>query len=190
MNEPVSSNPLKILCTLDKFLKNPFELIVYGRSALVLGYPEVPGDYYVTMDVDAILPARDLEAIETNEDFWQAQDKTNAALSDAGLYFTHLFEEKQVVLSPQWLENTVTITHFDFCRLSLKRPSTHDLILTKMMRVDPQDRDDIRFLLKQQDFDRQVFIGCLKTALCPPVPEIQQAFASNKSWMKSLLPDT
>ena len=56
MVEPLHSNPLRILKALDGFLKTPFELIVYGRSALALGYPDPPSDFLVTMDVDAILP--------------------------------------------------------------------------------------------------------------------------------------
>jgi hypothetical protein len=60
MVEPLQSNPLRILKALDGFLKTPFELIVYGRSALALGYPDPPSDFLVTMDVDAILPSKDL----------------------------------------------------------------------------------------------------------------------------------
>lgn len=95
MVEPLQSNPLRILKALDGFLNAPFELIVYGRSALALGYPDPPSDFLVTLDVDAILPSRDLRAIERNDDFWEAQDAVNQRFADAGLYFTHLFEEKQ-----------------------------------------------------------------------------------------------
>jgi hypothetical protein len=186
MVEPAKSNPQRILKALDGFLKSPFELIVYGRSALALGYPESPAEFSVTLDVDAILPAKDLKAIEANDDFWDALDKVNETLADAGLYFTHLFEEHQVILTPQWLSNTVPLTGFEFARLSLKRPSTHDLILTKMMRVDPQDREDIQFLLKQADFSWASFELCLQQAKCPHVPEIQDAFNKNAEWIRHI----
>jgi hypothetical protein len=186
MVNPEKSNPLRILKALDGFLKAPFELIVYGRSALTLGYPEPPAEFSVTLDVDAILPSRDLKAIEANDDFWEAIDKVNEIFADAGLYFTHLFEEHQVILTPQWLSNTVLLTAFGFARLQLSRPSTHDLILTKMMRVDPQDREDIRFLLKQADFSWTAFESCLEQARCPRVPEIQDAFAKNTEWIMTL----
>lgn len=71
------SNPLRILRALDEFLHAPFQLYVYGRSALALGYPNAPAAYHATMDVDAILPARDVRAIEANEDFWQAQEQVD-----------------------------------------------------------------------------------------------------------------
>jgi hypothetical protein len=140
----------------------------------------------VTLDVDAILPSRDLKAIEANDDFWDALDKVNETFEDAGLYFTHLFEEHQVILTPQWLSNTVPMTAFEFARLRLMRPSTHDLILTKMMRVDPQDREDIQFLLRQADFSWTGFEECLQQARCPRVPEIQDAFKKNAEWIRRI----
>lgn len=177
---------MRILGSLDGFLKSPFELIVYGRSALALGYPDPPADFLVTLDVDAILPSKDLRAIEANDDFWKAQDQVNEQFVDSGLYFTHLFEEKQVILSPDWLKHLVSIESFEFKRLRLYRPSTHDLILTKMMRVDPQDREDIQFLMQQADFSSSIFRAALKTAQCPDVAEIEEAFAKNTVWIRSL----
>lgn len=175
-----------ILKALDGFLKGPLELIVYGRSALALGYPEPLPDFLVTLDVDAILPSKDIAAIEANDDFWEAQDRVNELFADAGLYFTHLFEERQVILSPGWYDKIVALDVFDFARLHLKRPSTHDLILTKMMRVDPQDRQDIEFLIQQRDFNPTDFTECLRAAVCPDIPEIQAAFCKNRVWLRSL----
>lgn len=77
MDEISASNPLRILRSLDAFLRDPFELIIYGRSALALGYPHPASVFLVTMDVDAILPSKDLQAIETNDNFWEAQEKVN-----------------------------------------------------------------------------------------------------------------
>lgn len=184
MAEPIQSNPLKILEALDKFLHSPFELIVYGRSALALGYTNPPSDFLVTMDVDAILPSKDLQAIEANDDFWEAQEKVNETFADTGLYFTHLFEEKQVILSSGWYDAIVPLNAFGFKWISLKRPSTSDLILTKMMRVDPQDREDMQFLMGQDDFSRTEFNECMKDAVCPNVPEIEDAFKENSEWIK------
>ena len=70
----MKSHPLQILEVLDRHLHRPFELYVYGRSALALGFPAAPQEMHATMDVDAILPTRDLVAIESNDDFWRAQE--------------------------------------------------------------------------------------------------------------------
>lgn len=180
------SNPLKILRALDGFLQSPFQLIVYGRSALTVGYPNPSPEFCATMDVDAILPSKDLQAIEANDDFWDAQDKVNEMFAEDGLYFTHLFEEKQVILSPDWLSNLVRLEAYGFKCLRLYRPSTEDLVLTKMMRVDPQDREDIRFLMRQDDFSWIKFESHLKEAVCPDVPEIRNAFDKNTKWIRKL----
>jgi hypothetical protein len=135
------------------------------------------------MDVDAILPTRDLLAIETNDDFWRAQDATNRELDSTGLYFTHLFEEKQVVLSHGWLSRVVLLPAVAFSKLRLYRPSTEDLVLTKMMRVDPQDREDILFLLQQDDFDCVKLHAALSGAVIPVVPELEEAVSINRTWL-------
>jgi len=183
----VTNNPLSILQTMDRHLRLPFDLYIYGRSALALGFSESPARCQATMDVDAILPSRDVRALEQNEDFWQAQEKTNRELGDRGLYFTHLFEDQQVVLTPDWLDHVVALSGFGFAKLRLFRPSTVDLVLTKMMRVDPEDREDIRFLAGQTDCRPEVLRHSLDRALIPPVAEIQDAFTKNRIWLQQAI---
>lgn len=179
----MKSNPLRILQTLDKHLAGPFTLYVYGRSALALGYEGAPAEYHATMDVDAILPAGEIGVLEADESFWRAQELTNRELGDSGLYFTHLFEDRQVILTPDWLDRTVELVGFNFTRLKLRRPSTVDLILTKMMRVDPQDREDIRYLLSRAEVTPAGLQAGLNAAKVPPVEEIQEAYAANREWL-------
>ena len=186
----MTSNPQRILQVLDGHLRAPFTLYVYGRSALALGYPNSPAAVQGTMDVDAILPAKDILEIEANDDFWRAQELTNRDLDESGLYFTHLFEDRQVILTPDWLNRTVPIELTSLRHLKLHRPSTEDLILTKMMRVDPQDREDIAFLLRQADYDQSKLTHALANAVIPPIKEIGEAFQRNKDWLLPKLPAT
>ncbi len=183
----MNSHPLLILRTLDRHLTQPFDLYVYGRSALALGFPSAPQAIHTTMDVDAILPTRDLIAIESNDDFWRAQEATNRELDETGLYFTHLFEEKQVVLGASWLTRVIPIPGLSFEKLHLFRPATEDLVLTKMMRVDPQDREDIEFLLQQPDFSPARLSDVLAEVMIPEIPEIHYAFEMNRLWLLPLL---
>jgi hypothetical protein len=183
----MTSNPLRILQVLDRHLTTPCELTIYGRSALVLGFSDASAEMAATLDVDAILPARDIALIEANDDFWRAQDLTNQELDETGLYFTHLFEDRQVILRPDWLEHRVPITNPALNRLRLYRPATADLILTKMMRNDPQDRDDIVFLLRQPDFHLKTMREALAQAVVPDIPEIREAFETNCKWLKPRL---
>ena len=56
-----------------------------------------------------------------------------------------------------------------------------------MMRVDPQDREDIDFLLEREGLDRDRLQRALDTAVVPPVPEIREAFDHNLKWLHSRL---
>ena len=181
------SNPVKILTELDSRLTKSTELTIYGRAALAVGFSDSPLDWHVTMDVDAILPVEHLSAIESDGSFWKALEQVNEELQDSGLYFTHLFEDRQVILRPDWLRHRVDINRSEWPNLKLFRPSTADFILTKMMRVDPQDREDIEFLTHQTDYDLADLRDALARAAVPDIPEIQQAFEENRIWLENML---
>lgn len=183
------NNPRKILETLDGHLQGEARLILYGRAALVLGYEQAPLEFGATMDVDAILPLVEMSQIEANDDFWDAVDATNRELEPTGLYITHLFSDDQVILSPEWLVDIQPIK-LPLSRLQLFRPSTHDLILTKMMRVDPQDRSDILFLLRQKDVDVSVLKNIFHVAKIPQIPEIHEAYQANLKWLEAELQES
>ena len=179
------NNPEKILKTLDKHLQAEVRLILYGRAALVLGFEDAPQEFGATMDVDAILPLAEMPQIEVNDDFWNAVEKTNRELEPTGLYITHLFCDDQVILSADWLSH-IRPVRLSCSHLKLYRPGTHDLILTKMMRVDPQDRSDIEFLLKQDDVQLSVLEEMLPHAQVPDIPELQEAYETNRKWLREM----
>lgn len=145
------SNPLNILQTLDRNLDHRIELIVYGRAAIALGFPSSPHGADATLDVDGIIPSSQAEQIGRDFAFWDALEKTNAQLEGDKLYLTHLFDEAQVILTPDWQERRVRIEELQLEHIAVSRPSTIDLVLTKMMRGnDPTDMADIRFLIGQE----------------------------------------
>jgi len=180
------NHPEHILRTLDSHLLKPTRLILYGRAALALGFSNAHPQFHATMDVDAILPEVEMSFIEADESFWNAIEKTNDQLQLSGLYLTHLFTDFQVILRADWLEHIVSI-HLDGLQfLQLFRPATEDLILTKMMRVDPQDRSDIEFLLQQKHLDSNQLDRLIHSARVPPITEIRQAFEQNATWLRHL----
>lgn len=181
------SHPETIIRLLDRHLTRPTRLILYGRAALALGFPPAAPEFHATLDVDVILPESEMNRIDADDQFWKALEIANDELADSGLYITHLFTDAQVILSPGWLHNIVPIAADDLSNLVPFRPSTEDLILTKMMRIDPNDRSDIRFLLSQASFDRRRLDSILPIALVPPIDEISAAFEANKIWLRSLL---
>lgn len=181
------NHPEQILRTLDSHLVQPTRLILYGRAALALGYPDPPSAFHSTMDVDAILPEMEMASIESDDSFWNAIEKTNSQLQSTGLYLTHLFTDSQVILRPEWLRDIAPI-HLDGLRfLELYRPSTANLILTKMMRVDPQDRSDIQFLLSHWKPKTESIDSLLRSARVPQIPEIEDAYAENSTWLRNLV---
>ena len=169
------NNPLRILQTLDRHLTKPAEITIFGRAALALGFQNSHPSFATTRDVDAILPLQWLQAADENLDFWQAQQKTNAELDAEGLYITHLFRELEIILTPDWLMKRMSLP-LKLTRLSVFRPSTLDLILTKMMRGDDNDLADIRFLLTQEPHIAEELKAAFGRARLPDVPEIHELF--------------
>lgn len=172
------NHPLVILRTLDSFLTRETRIVLYGRAALALGFADAPAEFGVTRDVDAILPAAEMTAIEADEQFWQALDRANRELEPSGLYMTHLFLDEQVILSPDWLGGIVPLSVSGLERLRAYRPSVLDLVLTKMMRRDPQDLADIKFLLRQDSFTEAQIKEAFARALCPDIDEIRNSFVA------------
>jgi hypothetical protein len=179
------NHPEKILRTLDAHLTRPTRLILYGRAALALGFGNSPPSFQATLDVDAILPEVEMTMIDDDDQFWDAIGKTNDQLESSGLYITHLFVDTQIIISPNWLTNITPIKLSGLYHLKLFRPSTLDLILTKMMRIDPQDRTDINFLISRSELLQVEVETTLAAARIPAIPEIQEAFEQNSLWLLS-----
>ncbi len=171
------NNPERILQALDRHLRQPTRIVLFGRAALALGYGAQGSAFGVTQDVDAILPAIEMARIEADRQFWDALEATNKELEPTGLYMTHLFADEQVVLTADWFQKIVPVqSNVAFRHLELFRPSGTDLILTKMMRNDPQDVQDIRFLLAQEKITAAQLTRAFGDARVPSVPEIVHIF--------------
>lgn len=181
------NHPEQILRVLDSHLAEPTRLILYGRAALALGFTDPHSEFLSTMDVDAILPEVEMSSIESDDSFWSAIEKTNDQLQATGLYLTHLFTDTQVILQPGWLRDIAPIHLGGLRFLEPHRPSTASLILTKMMRVDPQDRSDIEFLLNHWNPDADAVDSLLRSARVPQIAEIEEAFAENSIWLRHIV---
>ena len=169
------SNPRHILEMLDRHLTLPAEITLFGRAALALGYPQASGHFHNTQDVDGILPLAWLQPPDAHQDFWQAVQRTNVELESDGLYLTHLFRETDVILQPDWLDRRLRID-LGLRELTVFRPATIDLVLTKMARADDDDLQDIRFLLQQEPLTRGQLETAFARARVPDVEEIQNLF--------------
>jgi hypothetical protein len=176
-----ADNPSLILQTLDARLDHDVELTLIGKSALWLGFDDVPTSYGVTQDVDTVVPEQQSEQMNEDLAFWDALTAANAELQHLGIYLTHIFEEWQIILRLEWLAHRVPLQRPALRHLRLFRPATVDLILSKMMRGDdPQHMDEIRWMITHENISRQQLEEAFITAHVPDDLEIAEAFATAK----------
>jgi hypothetical protein len=174
---PGCDNPTEVLLALDHELDHEIPLVLYGRAALCLGFPDAPPDYGTTQDVDGIIRISQLPALMEDERFWDALERTNLTLEPKGLYITHLFSEDQVFLRPDWDQHLVPLERPSTTWLNLFRPHSVDLILTKMMRGnDSQDMEDISFIVRHGGVTISDLEAAFTNVRMPDVPELREAF--------------
>jgi len=170
-------NATRILSCLDRHLDHEVQLILYGRAAIQLGFPSAPEAVARSLDVDAIIPTSQVDALAADQGFWDAQEAANAELEPSGLYITHLFPSDMVILRGNWLDHLVALKQPSTQHVRLYRPATIDLVLTKMMRgLDPQDLEDAAFLCRTGEFSRRELERALSDAVIPDIAEIRESF--------------
>jgi hypothetical protein len=177
----VSAHPERLLLALDECLDHEIRLIIYGRSAIWLGFHDPPATMATTQDVDAIIPNDQVQTLANDLRFWDARDAVNERFKSEGLYITHLFPESEVFLRRDWASHIIPLTRLPLTHLKLFRPATIDLVLTKMMRGnDEQDMADVEFIIRHDGItDAQLFEAF---AQINPIPlaELRDAFERAK----------
>ena len=175
------SNAVRIVATLDALLDHEVSLVIYGRSAIALGFPEPPQPTTVSLDVDVILRDSHTAALDLDDQFWESQAAVNAQLDPEGLYMTHLFGERQVFLRRQWESEIVPVLRPTLRHLRLFRPATLDLILTKMMRGnDEQDMQDVDFMIRHDRVTVPQIEDAIREAVIPDCVELRDAYEHAK----------
>lgn len=169
-------NADRILQSLDAKLTARAELTLYGRAALALGFPDPPHEYALSRDVDAVLWVGQAEMLNERTNFWQAVNAVNEELSSDDLYVSHFFTEDQVVLLPTWRENRVALAG-SWEHLDLYRLGNLDLVLSKLMRDDPIDLSDARYIVRQSGLTRDALQAAVRSARIPDSDEIHEQFA-------------
>lgn len=164
-----------ILSTLDRYLGAAVDLTVFGRAALALGFHPPPPGSPESLDVDVVFSIGEAEDLLQQTNFWQALEKANAELAPSGLYISHLFDESQLVLTPEWRQHRVPLGG-QWKHLRLYRLGDEDLFLTKLMRFDPVDLADARFIVQQARWNPEQVAAILRKARLPDVPELQEQF--------------
>ena len=174
-----ADNPSRILRALDGKLDHEVELTVIGKSALWLGYDDAPEKFGSTLDVDSVVPEIQSAAFDEDLSFWNSLAQASEELRPFGIYLTHIFEERQIILRPQWVSERVPLHRPpDLRHLRLLRPATLDLILSKMMRGnDPQHLDEIAWMIQHDRIHRRDLAATFDGAKVPQEAGIPELFA-------------
>lgn len=183
-------NPALILQAFDARLDHPVELHLIGKSALWLGYDSPPAAYGVTQDVDAVVPEQQSDQMNEDLPFWEALQAVNEELAGLGIYLTHLFEEQQIILRPDWFPHRVVVQRPKLEHLRLFRPATLDLILSKMMRGgDPQHMEEIQWMISHDRLTRAELEAAFSVARVPDDPDILASFETAKPLVIAMTSD-
>ena len=168
-------NACIILEELNARLEDRVELTLYGRAAIQLGFPNPPRDTLLSLDVDAVFWLGQAEQLNETTNFWEAIDQVNKQLGRQGLYISHFFTEDMVVLRPGWREERKPISTA-WSKIALYRLSDVDLLLSKLMRDDPQDQQDAWFILQSASLSMEDVQRAVQEARVPNVPELEEQF--------------
>jgi hypothetical protein len=180
-------NPSLILHALDRRLDHEVRLVVYGRSAVCLGFNNSPPEAAKTQDVDAIISVAQAQEFERDPGFWDAVEGANAELAAQGLYITHLFSEAEIFLRRDWSDHLVPVSRPALRWLRLFRPATVDLILTKMMRGnDPQDMADAEFMIRHDRITEAQLVEAFAQMKPIELVELRDAFERAKPRVREM----
>jgi KTSC domain-containing protein/uncharacterized nucleotidyltransferase DUF6036 len=171
----IVNNAERILSGLDARLDKPVELTLYGRAAFVLGFENAPKEFALSRDIDAILSIGQADELAQTTNFWEAVEEVNREFRDQELYISHLFEEDQVILTSKWRAQRVRIRG-PWKNLEVYRLGDVDLFLSKLMRNDPQDMADAKFVVDQLGWNQNEIRHIISLARVPDVPEIREQF--------------
>jgi len=114
------------------------------------------------------------ELLDTTN-FWDAIEQVNDELAGDDLYISHFFTEDQVILTPEWRANRLSIQG-GWHKLDIHRLGDADLLLSKLMRDDPIDQNDARFVVGRAGFSREEVAAIVRRARLPESAEVREQF--------------
>jgi hypothetical protein len=170
------NNAERILSALDTKLNGAVELTLYGRAAFALGFKNAPKEFARSKDIDAVLWIGQADELLRKTNFWKAVEEVNHDFRDQELYISHLFEEDQVILTPKWREQRVRI-HGRWKKVQVYRLGDVDPFLSKLMRNDPQDLADAKFVIDQAAWTESEVADIISSARVPDVQDVREQFA-------------
>lgn len=144
---------------VDERLAQPAELLIYGSAAFIL----LDEEARTSLDLDVAGPYSQLNY----EDFRQASRQAGLEVNPAGLDAAEHVEwiaGARLCLAPP--EAAGTLTLWQGRRLVVKTVAAADLVASKLIRYDPVDQSDVRYLVSQMKVSHAEVAGAV--ARLPP----------------------
>lgn len=141
--EPILSDAARLL--------GEGEIVVFGSAALALWLRDPPA----SRDVDLLCEPSEKGALLT------AMMGELSWYHDRHGVFVEVWEPETFAAPEGWRERARLVTHQDFPRVRLIVPHPHDVLISKLERLESKDREHARRILLEypltaQEFDRLV----------------------------------
>ena len=127
---------------VDQRLSQPAELLIYGSGAFIL----LDEEARTSLDLDVAGPYSRLDYEEFRQVSRQAGLEVNPVALDAGEHVEWISGARLCLAPP---ESTGTLTLWQGRRLVVKTVAAADLVASKLIRYDPVDQSDVRYLASQ-----------------------------------------
>lgn len=163
---------LSFLREVDQALEAVVELHCLGGFVLSVleGLPRPTGD----VDFIAVRP------LPVGETLLRIAGKGTLLAKKYNLYLQHV----TIADYPSEYESRlIDITPAGFRHLRLKALETHDVVLAKLSRNSPRDRDDVRFLVKKGVLDRSKLEERFEKELRPYLQNEKRVLQAFELWL-------
>jgi hypothetical protein len=133
---------LEYFTRVDRQLMQPAELLIYGSAAFIL----LDEEARTSLDLDVAGPYSKVDYEEFRQASLQAGLEVNPAEFDAAEHVEWISGARLCLAPP---ESTETMTLWQGRQLAVKTVAAADLVASKLIRYDPIDQGDVRYLVSQ-----------------------------------------
>ena len=144
---------------VDGRLTRPAELLIYGSAAFIL----LDEEARTSLDLDVAGPYSKLDYEEFRQASRQAGLDVNPAGLDAGEHVEWISGARLCLAPP---ESAGTLTLWQGRHLLVRTVAAPDLVASKLIRYDPVDQSDVRYLVSQMKLSHEEIAGAV--ARLPP----------------------
>lgn len=145
---------LEYFARVDRQLTQPAELLIYGSAAFIL----LDEEARTSLDLDVAGPYSKLDFEDFRTASRAAGLEVNPAEFDAGEHVEWISGARLCLAPP---DSTETMMLWQGRRLVVKTVAAADLVASKLIRYDPVDQSDVRYLVSQMHLSHDMVVGAV-----------------------------